>query len=105
MSSGDDQKFRDRALEVSLSQLAVMFAEFDGVMNSDLRFDSIKTHELRLIIAQIVATFIAETQIEPLGPELACLLEGLRSSIDSRRVLVDGERSRLERAGLVRSWR
>lgn len=103
MSTAEENTFRDQALEAAMTHLAPLFVQFQGLGQQAMCFNVWETSQLRLHLAKTLATFIAETPVEPIGPEREELQRPGRHSIEVRQLYIDAERSRLEKAGLTRS--
>lgn len=96
----EDQAFRDRARDFALSQLAPMFAEFQGRLGNGLRFDHDAVYTLRRHLAEALRDFIYQTPVASVSAEFAELTRGLEHWVENRKMQVDSERKFLEEAGL-----
>jgi|SRR5665213_4130298 len=98
----DEEQFRDRILELALTQLAPLFVEFLGSNGRDMRFDTWETYQLRNQIAAALGAFIDRASVEALPEEYRNLMPTNPHDFKIRQVYIDAERQRLEEAGLSR---
>jgi hypothetical protein len=97
----DEQDFRNHSRELALSQLALLFTDFDGLGRFNLRFAIGETDELRRHLAGTIEKFIEETPVQLQTQELMDAGKGQEHSIEARKYMTDYQRRLLKDAGLV----
>jgi hypothetical protein len=101
----DEEVFRERAYDLALGQLAILFAELNGATDIGARFEALATHKFMLQIAPMFAKFIDETSVEEVDEDRHVLTKVIGRTADrqdAHNLILNLQRDRLEQAGLRR---